>query len=85
MQEWLRIYLLNFNLGKGKLMHISKTLSSNYTMETTTTPRSVLNLNEVDLEKDLGIWTTSSLKFSLHCDKAAACATKFWECLRGHL
>jgi len=44
MQEWSRIYLLNLNLEKCKLMHISKTLSSNYTMETTTTPRSVLKL-----------------------------------------
>jgi len=66
-------------------MYTGKILSSNYSMETTTTPRSVLNLNEVDVEKDLGIWTTSSLKFSLHCDKAAACAKKIWECLRGHL
>ena len=31
----------------------------------------------MNFEKDLGIWTTSTLKPSLHCDKAAAKATKF--------
>jgi len=55
MLEWSRIYRLILNLEKCKLMHIGKTLSSNYTMETTTTQGSVLNLNEVDVEKDLGI------------------------------
>ena len=54
MLEWSRIYRLILNLEKCKLMHIGKTLSSNYTMETTTTPRSVLNLNEFDVEKDQG-------------------------------
>ena len=53
-------------------MRIGKTLGTNYTMETSTTPRSILKLTEVE---DLGVWTSSSLKFSLHCEKAAACAT----------
>ena len=74
MQEWSRFWLLN--LKKCKVMHIGKTFSTNCTMETSTTPRSVLQLNEVDFEKDLGVWTTSSLKVSLHCDKVAACAMK---------
>ncbi|XP_065883915.1 uncharacterized protein [Dysidea avara] len=33
-------------------------------------------LTKTDFEKDLGIWITSSLKPFLHCDKAAAAATR---------
>ena len=33
-------------------------------------------MSEVNFEKDLGIWSTSSLKSSSHCDKAAASATR---------
>jgi len=46
-------------------------------MESSTTLGSYVELNEVNLEKNLGIWTTSSLKPSLHCDKAAAKVIKF--------
>ena len=84
MQKWSRIYLFNLNLVKCKLVHIGKTLSSNYPAKTTTTPRSVLNLNEVDVEKYLGIWTTSSIKFST-ATKLLLAQQKLWECLRGHL
>ena len=45
-------------------------------METSTSPRSQVGLSEVNFGEDLGIlWTISSLKPSLHCDKAAANAT----------
>jgi len=57
-------------------LNIGKTLGTNYMMKTSTIPSSILKLNEVDFEKDLGIWTEPSLKFSLQCDKAAACATR---------
>ena len=33
-------------------------------------------VDKTDFEKDLGIWITSSLKPSLHCDKTAAAATR---------
>jgi len=77
MQEWSRTWLLNLNLEKCKVMHIGKTLNTRYKMKSSTNLGSYVELNEVSLEKDLGIWTTSSLKPSLHCDKAAAKATKF--------
>ena len=57
-------------------MYIGKTLHTSYTMETSASPRSQVELSKVNFEKDLGIWTTSSLKPSLHCDKAAASATR---------
>ena len=35
-----------------------------------------MELTKTDFEKDLGIWITSSLKPSLHCNKAAAATTR---------
>jgi len=56
-------------------MHIDKALGTNYKIITSTSSGSII-LNEVDFEKDLGNWISSSLVFSLHCNKAATCATK---------
>ena len=44
-----------------------------------------MELSEINFEKDLAwvlAWTTSTLKPSLHCDKAAANATKFLRLLK---
>ena len=73
MQEWNGIWLLNLNLEKCKGMHIGKNTGANYTMETL---GSTVELTKKDFEKDLGVWVTSSLKPSLHCDKTAAAATR---------
>ena len=74
MQEWNGIWLLNLNLEKCKMMmHVAKSTGANYTMETL---GSTVELTKTDFEKDLGVWVTSSLKPSLHCDKAAAAATR---------
>ena len=78
MREWSRSWLLNLNLEKFKVMHIGKTPNASYSMEISSSPGSFRELSVVDFEKDLGVWTTSTLKPSLHCDKAAAAnATKF--------
>jgi len=55
--------------------YIGKTLGTNYKMITSTSSGPII-LYEVDFEKDLGVWTSSSLVFSLQCNKAAACATE---------
>ena len=73
MQEWCETWLLNLNLDKCKVMHIGRTLNSTYKMDISNTR---IDLCEVESEKDLGLWVTSSLKPSLHCIKAAAKATK---------
>ena len=73
MQEWCETWLLNLNLDKCKVMHIGRTLNSTYKMNISNT---CIDLCEVESEKDLGLWVTSSLKPSLHCVKAAAKATK---------
>ena len=77
MQEWLRTWILNLNLEKCKVMHIGKTPNASYKMGISTSTGSFNELSEVNFEKDLGIWTTSTLKPSLHCEKAATNATKF--------
>ena len=48
-------------------------------MEISGSPDKCIDLCEVKSEKDLGLWTTSSLKPPLYCEKAAATATKFLE------
>ena len=65
-------------------MHIGKTPNASYKMGISTSPGSFNELSEVNFEKDLGIRTTSTLKPSLHCDKAATKATKFLGLLKGH-
>ena len=74
MREWSKTLLLNLNLEKCKVMHIGKTPNASYSMEISSSPGSC---RELSVEKDLGVWTTSNLKPSLQCDKAAANATKF--------
>ena len=65
MREWSSLWLLNLNLEKCKVMHISKTLDTNNKMITSTSSGSIIIIfNEVDFEKDLGVWTSSSLVFS---------------------
>ena len=76
MQEWCKIWLLNLNLEKCKVMHICKSLNTTYKMEFSSSPGSYIDLCEVNSEKDLGLWTTLSLKPSLQCDKTAASATR---------
>ena len=75
-QEWSIAQLLKLNLDKCKVMHIGNTRQTGYTMETDKISRSRLELSEVGCEKDLGLWTSSSLKSSLQCNKAAASAMR---------
>ena len=79
MQEWSRTWLLNVNVEKCKVTHSGKLPNISYSMKISTSPGSFMELSEVNFEKDLtGVWRTSTLKPSLHCDKAAAAnATKF--------
>ena len=68
MREWSRTWLLNLNLEKYKIMHIGKTPNASYSMEISSSPGPLRELSVVNFEKDLGVWTTSTLKPSLHCD-----------------
>ena len=55
IQEWSRIWLLNLNLEKCKVMHIGKTPNISYSMEISTSPDSFMELNEINFGKDLGV------------------------------
>ena len=82
MQEWCKTWLLKLNLKKCKVMHIGKSLNTTYKMEISGSPGSCIDLCEVNSEKDLGLWVTSSLKPSSQCDKAAANATRILAMLK---
>ena len=53
-----------------------KTTSISYSVEISTSPGSFMKLSEVNFVKDLGVWTSLTLKPSLQCNKVAANATK---------
>ena len=76
IQDWSKLWLLNLNSEKCKFMHIGKSLCSSYEMVNADIPGEVMKLSEVTFEKDLGVWMTSNMDPSLHCQKAAASAMK---------
>ena len=68
--KWAEEWAMMFNQDKCKVMHIGRS-----------NPRNVYFMNGVELsvteeEKDLGVWTESSLKPSLQCTKAASNANR---------
>ena len=65
LQEWSDTWLLRFNAGKCKTMHIgSGNPNCDYHMGETT-------LDGTEEEKDLGVYITSDFKSSTHSSKAA--------------
>ena len=81
IQEWCQIWLLKLNLLKCKIMHVGNSpIVKAYTL--CDGSGECVQLDEVDHEKDLGIWFTSDLKPSLHCCKAAASAMRVLSMIR---
>ena len=81
IQEWCQIWLLKLNLLKCKIMHVGNSpVVRAYTL--CDGSGECVQLDEVDHEKDLGIWFTSDLKPSLHCCKAAASAMRVLSMIR---
>jgi len=62
-------------------MHLGRNPSTTYTMENL---ESTVELTMTNSEKDLGLWITS-LKPTLHCDKAAATANRILGMLKRSL
>ena len=63
--KWAEEWAMTFNQDKCKVMHVGRS-----------NPRYVyymngLELSETEKERDLGVWTESSLKPLLQCTKAA--------------
>ena len=82
LQDWSRLLLLNLNFDKCKVVHIGKSLHSNYHVSDTTAPGVFTNLHDVSYEKDLGVWTTNKMESSLHCQKAVSNANRIFGMVR---
>nr|VZI12582.1 unnamed protein product [Spirometra erinaceieuropaei] len=70
LEKWSQDWLLPFNVTKCNVLRVGRTRFQS---------RRVYYLNgvplqEVDAQKDLGVWVTASLKPSLHCSKVAKSA-----------
>jgi len=70
LMQWSRTWLLKFNAAKCQLLQIGNSLPYSCFMLDSLTSQPAA-LNTVREEKDLGIWSTSDLKPSLHCQRAA--------------
>nr|VZI24560.1 unnamed protein product [Spirometra erinaceieuropaei] len=70
LEKWSQDWLLPFNVTKCNALRVGRTRSQNRRVH-------YLNgvpLQEVDAQKDLGVWVTASRKPALHCSKVAKSA-----------
>nr|VZH95560.1 unnamed protein product [Spirometra erinaceieuropaei] len=70
LEQWSKDWLLPFNVNKCTFRRVSGTSSPNHTAYRLTGKP----LQEVDAQKDLGVWITTSLNASLQCPKVAKSA-----------
>ncbi|BHF83981.1 hypothetical protein SprV_0902713100 [Sparganum proliferum] len=70
LEQWSKDWLLPFNVNKCNFLRVGRTSSPNHTVNRLTGKP----LQEVDAQKDLGVWITTSLKPSLQCSKVAKSA-----------
>jgi len=77
--EWSEDWLLRFNPEKCKVMHVGHQLHTEYKLNEGAT---IHTLQETDIEKDLGVYTTRLLKPSLQCTKAAEKAMSVMRMIR---
>ena len=59
LEQWSQKWLLKFNIGKCKVMHLGKHQTDDYYLHEEIKLRI---LDTTDLEKDLGIWLSNDLK-----------------------
>ncbi|BHF71364.1 hypothetical protein SprV_0401442200 [Sparganum proliferum] len=70
LEQWSKDWLLPFNVNKCNFLLVGGTSSPNRTVYRLTGKP----LQEVEAQKDLGVWITTSLKPSLQCSKVAKSA-----------
>ncbi|BHF82122.1 hypothetical protein SprV_0802525900 [Sparganum proliferum] len=70
LEQWSKDWLLPFNVNKCNFLRVGVTSSPKSTVYRLTDKP----LQEVDAQKDLGVWITTSLKPSLQCSKVAKSA-----------
>nr|VZI30179.1 unnamed protein product [Spirometra erinaceieuropaei] len=70
LQQWSKAWLLPFNEKKCNILRVGRARSPNHMAYCL----NGIPQQEVDSQKDLGVWITTSLKPSLHCTKIAKSA-----------
>ena len=70
LDEWAKTWGMRFNVGKCKVMHVGRR-NARYEYEI-----GGEKLGEVEEEKDLGVWTSNSMKPATHCERAAKSANR---------
>nr|VZI11813.1 unnamed protein product [Spirometra erinaceieuropaei] len=70
LQQWSKAWLLPFNEKKCNILRVGRARSPNHMAYCL----NGIPLQEVDSQKDLAVWITTSLKPSLHCTKIAKSA-----------
>ncbi|BHF69255.1 hypothetical protein SprV_0301229800 [Sparganum proliferum] len=78
LEDWTKRWLMPSNISKCNFLTLGRSRASS--------PRTYFlhdrPLQQVDSQKDLGVWITSSLKPTLHCAKAAKPATATLQLIR---
>ena len=67
-----KLWLLNFNTAKCSVMHLGKNSNATYTLYDLATNSNNIFQSTTE-QKDLGVWTTSTM---MHCHKAASKASQ---------
>nr|VZI05288.1 unnamed protein product [Spirometra erinaceieuropaei] len=67
LEQWSKDWLLPFNEKKCNILRVGRARSPNHM----TYCLNGIPLQEVDSQKDFGVWITTSLKLSLHCTRLA--------------
>nr|VZI22930.1 unnamed protein product [Spirometra erinaceieuropaei] len=70
LEQWSKDWLLPFNVIECNFLRVGRTSSPNHTVYRLTGKP----LQEVEAQKDLGVWITTSLKPSLQCSKVTKSA-----------
>nr|VZI46618.1 unnamed protein product [Spirometra erinaceieuropaei] len=70
LEQWSKDWLQPFNVNKCNFLRVGRTSSPNHTVYRLTDKA----LQEVDAQKDLGVWIATSLKPWLQCSKVAMSA-----------
>ena len=67
LARWTQDWLLSFNLDKCKIMSIGHAIDTVYTMSD---GKKEVVLRKTEVEKDLGVYTSSNLKSSVQCKES---------------
>ena len=76
MIDWSNEWSLKMNINKCKVLHLSRSVDKQNQSYNMNSPKAKMNLEEVEYEKDLGVFVDSRLSFETHVLKAVSTANK---------